>query len=181
MDTQNPTRFSHKHITRASTFGVQVAIALQNAKLFEELRLFNEELDLRVAERTRALHEESNRVKILLRITSELSASLDQDHVLNQALHLVNDVVNATQGVILLVDPESDEFVFRAAFGMERPIPLRGVSTGMMQHEGLAGWMIENRSAVIVDDTLTDPRWVNRPDSSDHRAVLGFLSYPTKK
>ncbi len=173
VDTQNPTRFSHKHITRASTFGVQVAIALQNAKLFEELRLFNEELDLRVAERTRALHEESNRVKILLRITSELSASLDQDHVLNQALHLVNEVVNATQGVILLVDPESDEFVFRAAFGMERPIPLRGVSTGMLQHEGLAGWMIENRSAVIVDDTLTDPRWVNRPDSSDHRAVLG--------
>ena len=173
IDTQNPTRFNHKHITRASTFSIQVAIALQNAKLFEELRRFNEELDLRVAERTRALNEESNRVKILLRITSELSASLDQDHVLNQALYLVNEVVNATQGVILLVDPESNQFVFRAALGLERPIPPRGVTTGMMQHEGLAGWMIENRSAVIVDDTSTDPRWVSRPESSDHRAVLG--------
>ena len=173
IDTHNPIRFNHKHVTRASTFGVQVAIALQNAKLFEELRRFNEELDLREAERTPALHEESNRVKILLRITSELSASLDQDHVLNQALHLVNEVVNATQGVILLVDQETDQFVFRAALGMERPIPPRGVTTDMMQHEGLAGWMIENRSAVIVDDTSTDPRWVDRPESSSHRAVLG--------
>ncbi|MCA9873297.1 MAG: GAF domain-containing protein [Anaerolineales bacterium] len=173
IDTHNPNRFNHKHVTRASTFGVQVAIALQNAKLFEELRRFNEELDLRVAERTRALHEESNRVKILLRITSELSASLDQDHVLNQALHLVNEVVNATQGVILLIDQESNQFVFRAALGMERPIPPRGVSTGMMQHEGLAGWIIENRSAVIVEDTTTDPRWIERPESSEHRAVLG--------
>jgi len=173
IDTHNPNRFNHKHITRASTFGVQVAIALQNAKLFEELRRFNEELDLRVAERTRALHEESNRVKILLRITSELSASLDQDHVLNQALHLVNEVVNATQGVILLVDQETDQFVFRAALGMERPIPPRGITTNMMQHEGLAGWIIENRSAVIVDDTSLDPRWVDRPESSEHRAVLG--------
>jgi signal transduction histidine kinase len=173
VDTQNPTRFSHTHITRASIFGVQVAIALQNARLFEELRHFNEELDLRVAERTRALHEESNRVKILLRITSELSASLDQDHVLNQALHLVNEVANATQGVILLIDPETDEFVFRAALGLERPLPPRGAATGMLQHEGLAGWIIENRSAVIVNDTSSDPRWVNRPQSTDHRAVLG--------
>jgi signal transduction histidine kinase/GAF domain-containing protein len=173
IDTQNPNRFSHKHITRASIFGVQIAIALQNAQLFEELRRFNLELDLRVAERTRALNEESNRVKILLRITSELSASLDQDHVLNQALHLVNEVVNATQGVILLIDTDTDEFVFRAAVGLERPIPPRGVPTGMLQHEGLAGWMIENRSAVIVDDTRTDPRWVARPDSNEHRAVLG--------
>lgn len=173
VDTQNPNRFSHKHVTRATIFGVQAAIALQNARFFEELRRFNEELDLRVAERTRALHEESNRVKILLRITSELSASLDQDRVLNQALHLVNEVANATQGVILLVDPETDQFVFRAALGLERPIPPRGIATGMKQHEGLAGWIIENRSAVIVNDTSADPRWLDRPESSDHRAVLG--------
>lgn len=173
VDTENPNRFSHTHITRASIFGVQAAIALQNARLFEELRRLTEELDLRVAERTRALNEESNRVKILLRITSELSSSLDQDHVLNQALHLVNEVANATQGVILLIEPETGEFIFRAALGLDRVLPPRGAATGMMQHEGLAGWMVENRSAVIVNDTAIDPRWIDRPQSNEHRAVLG--------
>lgn len=111
VDTENAERFTGKDITRATIFGVQVAIALRNARLFEEQRRFNEELDLRVAERTRALHEESNRVKILLRITSELAASLDQDRVLNQALHLVNEVINATEGVIMLIDHETGELI----------------------------------------------------------------------
>ncbi|MBE2220232.1 MAG: GAF domain-containing protein [Anaerolineae bacterium] len=173
VDTNKPVRFSDKHITWATMFGVQATIALRNAKLFEELHRFNEELDLRVAERTRALHEESNRVKILLRITSELSESLDQDHVLNQALHLVNEVVNATQGVILLINQENNQFTFQAAFGLDRAIPRQGVPTGMSTKEGLAGWMIDNRSAVIVDDTEKDPRWVIRPSSQNHRSVLG--------
>lgn len=173
VDTQNANRFTDKDISWATTFGVQVAIALQNAKLFDELRQFNETLDHRVAERTKALNDESNRVKILLRITSELSASLDQDRVLNQALHLVNGVVNATEGAILLIDNESGEFIFRAAIGTERPIPLRGIPSGMMRHEGLAGWMIENHSAVIVHDAHEDPRWLERETSMKHRSVLG--------
>ncbi|VAW34078.1 hypothetical protein MNBD_CHLOROFLEXI01-29, partial [hydrothermal vent metagenome] len=45
VDTQNDSRFSHKDIIWATTFGVQVAIALQNAKLFEELHELNATLD----------------------------------------------------------------------------------------------------------------------------------------
>lgn len=173
VEKTNPDRFTEKDITQASMFGVQAAIALQNARLFEELRQFNEKLDLRVAERTRALNEESTRVKILLRITSELSASLDQDRVLNRALQLVNEVVNATQGVILLIDQESGELIFRAAFGTEHgTISYPGVPSGLMQDEGLAGWMIENRSSVIVHDTREDPRWIKRETSRNLRSVL---------
>ncbi len=173
VDTQNPDRFNDKDISWATSFGVQVAIALQNANLFDELREFNETLDHRVAERTQALNDESNRVKILLRITTELSASLDQDRVLSQALQLVNGVVDATEGAILLIDQESGEFIFRAAIGSGRHIPPGGIPSGMMRNEGLAGWMVENRSAVIVHDTRNDPRWQERDTSLKHSSVLG--------
>lgn len=172
VDNQHRYRFSAKDLAQATTFGVQSAIALQNARLFNQLRQLNEELDLRVARRTQDLNEESNRVKILLRVTTELSASLDQDRVLNQALHLVNEVVNANQGVILLIDQESEELVFRGSLGLDRKLSPKGVPTGMMRHEGLAGWIIDNRSPVIVSDTLTDSRWVDRPTSQNIRSVL---------
>lgn len=173
VDKNDPDRFSDKDITQATTFSIQVAIALQNAKLFEELRHFNEELDLRVAERTQALNEESNRVKMLLRISSDLATSLDQDRVLTQALSLVNEVVNATQGVIMLIDQETDDLVFRAALGLERPSTAQEIPSGIKQDQGLAGWMIHNRSAVIVHDTWEDPRWIDLPTSRSYRSVLG--------
>jgi signal transduction histidine kinase len=173
VDKNDPDRFSDKDITQATTFSIQVAIALQNAKLFEELRHFNEELDLRVAERTQALNEESNRVKMLLRISSDLATSLDQDRVLTQALSLVNEVVNATQGAIMLIDQETEDLVFRAALGLERPSTPQDIASGIKQDQGLAGWMIHNRSAVIVHDTLEDPRWIDLPNSRAYRSVLG--------
>ena len=173
VDRHNPERFGDKDLTQATTFGIQVAIALQNAKLFEELRHFNEELDLRVAERTHALNEESTRVKILLRISAELAASLDEDRVLNQALNLVNEVVNATQGVILLIDQATDELIFRAALGMEQPSLALNTPSDIKRDQGVAGWMIQNRSAIIVHDTQEDPRWISLPKSQHHRSVLG--------
>lgn len=172
-DIHNANRFSDKDVTQATTFGVQVAFALQNAKLFEELRQLNEELDSRVANRTRELNEESNRVKILLRITTELSASLDQDRVLTKALDLVNEVVNATSGVILLLNQETGEFDFRASLNHQRPLSHKGTPSGLKRGQGLAGWMLENRSAVIVYDTKEDPRWIELPTSSEIRSVLG--------
>lgn len=172
VDHANPNRFSDKDVAEATVFGVQAAIALQNATLFAEQRRFSEALDSRVAERTRELHEESNRVKILLRITSELSTSLDQTRVLNRALLLVNEVVHATQAVILLIDPVDGELVFRATLGTPLPTPPEGIRSGLMYNEGLAGWMIQNREAVLVHDTEEDSRWVYRATSSEHRSVL---------
>jgi signal transduction histidine kinase len=115
---------------------------------------------------------DSARVKTLLEITSELSASLDHDRVLMRALEIVNEIVNASQGVILLINETSDELVFRAALGEDRQLSPHGLPSGMMQNEGLAGWIIANRSSVIVHDTHQDPRWIERESSKDHRSVL---------
>lgn len=174
VEKNQPLRFTAQDVQRATQFGVQAAIAMRNAQLFTELRQLNEELDERVAERTHALGEERDRVQILLRISTELAASLDEDRVLNRALELVNEVVNGTQGVILLIDQETGDLMFRAALGgRPREIPTGGLPTGLRRSEGLAGWIIKNQEAVIVDDTETDERWVDLPTSREIRSALG--------
>jgi signal transduction histidine kinase len=173
VDRHNPERFTIRDLDKANAFAVQVAIAIHNAQLVTSLRELNEQLDQRVATRTRDLGEERDRFLMLLRITTELSASLDEDRVLGRALELINGVVHASEGLILLIDESSREFVIRAAFGMETNIPPRGRPSGMMRDEGLAGWVVANREAVILHHAPDDPRWTDRPNARHYRSVLG--------
>jgi signal transduction histidine kinase len=136
-----------------------------------EIAHFFEELDERVAHRTRALAQESERVKFLLRITTELIASLDLDRVLNRALELVNEVVHSERGVILLIDEQSDELLIQAGFGLEEPVLAEGRASGLRRNQGLAGWVINNKRAVVVEDVLKDVRWVDSQPQQDRSAL----------
>jgi signal transduction histidine kinase len=173
IDQTVPERFGPRDIEQATVFGVQAAIAIQNAQLVTALRSLNEELDDRVAKRTLALGQERDRVQYLLRVTTELTASLDEDRVLSRALELVNEVVNATQGGILLINSEEGNLVYRSAFGLDTPsIPNHSLNVSLKFNEGLAGWLIRNRQPIIIDDTHKDDRWERRPDTPDHRSAL---------
>ncbi len=149
----------------------QAAVAMSNARLYDQVVKFTQELEGRVIERTRELAHanteltaERDRVEILYRITSELSASLDLDRVLNRALELVIGAVGAPHGSILLIDQQTDMLMLRAVLGKNRAVPGGGKPTPFRRGEGLAGWVIANRQAVIVPDVLSDTRWIEHTD-----------------
>ena len=168
--------FSATEVATLSALADQVAVAVENARLFDEVRRFSQELERRVEDRTQALAtamreltEERDRVETLYRITSQLSVSLDLDHVLNLALRLVVDAVGAERASILMLDTGSGKLIYRAALGAEEKLPLGGVITRFSQGEGLAGWVIEKREAVIVPDIRQDPRWVESRSGSERK------------
>lgn len=172
VDRRNPNRFTLRDIDKANAFAVQVAIAMHNAQLVTALRELNEELDQRVMSRTEALGEERDRFQMLLRITTELSTSLDESRVLTRALELVNSAIHAEQGSILLLDEERDEFIVRAAFGTPDKIPPHGRLSGIHRDEGLAGWVVENQRPIILTNTTQDKRWIVTPNTEDFSSAL---------
>ncbi|MGW8318134.1 MAG: GAF domain-containing protein, partial [Candidatus Promineifilaceae bacterium] len=174
VDTDNPGRFGPEDLERATLFGMQAAIAIRNARMVTELRELNERLDVRVAERTRALGQERDRVQYLLRVTSELSASLDQHRVLYRALQLINEIVNATHGAILLVDNDTGRLVHPAAYDTHRLPPMPGVDMGPRPKEGLPGWIVKNRRAIIIDDMADDDRWTGAVAVPDLSSVMAL-------
>jgi signal transduction histidine kinase/GAF domain-containing protein len=171
QDYHNENAFNRQDIRTLTTIAAQVAVAITNARLIRELRKLNEQLDTRVAERTRALGEERDRVQILLRITTELSTSLDQQHVSDRALHMVNEFVNANQGGIILVDPDSGELTYRAGFGLD------GVQQGsLISGQGIIPKLItqtlkERQSATVADLTAL-PEWRNGSSPIKARSLL---------
>jgi PAS domain S-box-containing protein len=172
VETTEPDRFSIQDVEQIAFFGAQAAIAVKNAQLVTDMRQLNEELDLRVAERTKALGEERDRVQYLLRITNELAASLDQDRVLIRALELVNEVVQATHGSIMLVDSVTGELIYPSAFDTHKLPPLPRVDLGLRPEEGLAGWIIRNREAIIIDDSREDDRWEAKSRNPELRSII---------
>ena len=103
---------------------------------------------------------ELRRTETLLRLSTELSTSLDLDRVLHRCLSLMQEVVPADQGAILLMPIETDNLILRASFGFPEPIPPGGRPSRYSRVEGLAGWVIQNRQPIIVDDLPKDERWI---------------------
>ncbi len=174
--------FVSEEIHLAQAFANQAAAALQNARLYEEILRFSEELEQRVERRThelaQALQEltaERDRVEALYRITAEVYASLDLDPVLNRTLELVTKAVGAERGTILLEDPESRELIYRSAFGVGIQVPPGGIATRFRRGEGLAWWIMARGEAVCIDDLSRDPRWLpSQIAEPTHHACLGL-------
>ncbi len=164
-----PDDFSTAEVATLSALADQVSVAVDNARLFEEVRDFSQALEQRVEERTKELaaameelEEERDRVEALYRITAQLSASLDLDHVLSKAMASILNAVGADRATTLLMDSESQRLILRAAVGEGVDLPPGGRATRFSRGEGLAGWVIEQRTLAMVPDLQEDDRWVKK-------------------
>lgn len=171
--------FAAHEIRLAQAIANQAAVAIQNARLYEEIRRFTEELEQRVEERTqelsRALQEltaERDRIAALYRIASQVASSLDIGQVLHRTLEIVVSATKASQGFILLLDSQTGTLIRRAAVGVPEHIPVTGLPTRFRRGEGLAGWVALHRESVLIPDLTSDPRWVPGLADAGQRSAL---------
>ncbi|HSG26301.1 MAG TPA: GAF domain-containing protein [Anaerolineales bacterium] len=151
--------FSEEDQVLVESLAQQIALALENARLYAESQRINEILEKRVAERTQALAQEHQFSQILLKISTELSSSLDLDMVLNRSLAMLQEATGAEQCNILISRPPEPHFIFRAGAGIHESPPMGGSPSALKVEEGIAGWVIKNQQALIVKDLLKDQVW----------------------
>ena len=171
--------FSQSDLQILSTLANQASVSIQNGRLFAETQHLAETLEQRVNERTAELQREQRNTETLLRILTEVSASLDLDRALSRTLALLNEAIGAEQGTIMLLNVENNTLQFKAGYGYasgETPsgTPVSGGKPFTLRvGEGLAGWVVKNRQPTLVEDLLKDSRWVVSPhSSSQHRSAI---------
>jgi signal transduction histidine kinase len=98
IDRDQPHSFTAEDVELTLAFANQAAVAIDNARLFNEVQTHAERLDARVRERTREL-------EALYGITAAAIEYLDLDRVLARALELAVQAVGCPGGAIYLVQP----------------------------------------------------------------------------
>ena len=168
--------YSQDDLQVLGTLANQATVAIQNGRLFAETQRLAEELEERVVERTAQLQHEQQNTETLLRILMEVSSSLDLDRALNRTLALLNDAIGAEQGTIMLLHPDDNKLHFRAGYGyLTSQAVAESRATVLKVGEGLAGWVVDHREAVLVEDLYLDSRWMRPASSSgtrEHRSAI---------
>jgi PAS domain S-box-containing protein len=163
-----------------STLANQATVAIQNARLLGETQKLAATLEQRVVDRTAELAHEQHNTETLLRILTEVSASLDLDRALSRTLALLNDAIGAEQGTIMLLHAEDNMLHYRAGYGYATEATSQSGTSNQADviklkiGEGLAGWVVKQRQSVKVDDLYQDSRWVvsQGSQSQNHRSAL---------
>ncbi|MCU0479927.1 MAG: GAF domain-containing protein [Anaerolineae bacterium] len=136
------------------TVGSQLGVAIQNARLFQRVRGFADDLNKQVAERTNELESERDRIDTLYQITSELARTLDMERLMPRALGMVAKAVNAHDGVIMQLDLMTDQLYSRAALNPHSL--MESADGGHASHpaERVARWLIEEDEHVQIVENL---------------------------
>jgi signal transduction histidine kinase len=149
----------------------QAAIALENARLYAEVRGFNAVLEQHIAERTHELQRERDMLQTLHDIALEVSSTLDLDTLLENSLSALAKLVDVTQGSIMLIDPDTDQLVHRAVLGQKGDVGVTRFPMG----QGIVGWVAQHRKPALVPDVLKDSRWLHLSDADTQRKTTGSI------
>jgi len=151
--SRNLGEFTPAEVETLRNFAAAVAIAIENARLFQSERRY------------------ADTMETLAEIGRDFAATLDLDELLPRIAQHIKRVIGYRTFGILLVDEEAGEIVMRHAVRYTDTILEKRVKLG----EGLVGWAAQHREAVLVDDVSQDPRYIKVLDDVRSELVVPLL------
>ena len=134
-------------------FGAHVAVAIENARLFEYERHYTSTLET------------------LSEIAREFAAILNVDELLTRIANLTRRVVDYRTFGILLLNEETQELEMKVAvrYGDKVSVPRIRVGTG------LVGYAALHKELVLVPDVSLDPRYIKLVEDARSELVIPLL------
>lgn len=157
LAADTPDIFTVEHPAIAYEVATQLAVALENAQLHAETRRRTQQLA--------ALNNASR----------AMASTLELEVVLRQTMAEVKTILNAEGASVLLHDQASNELFFATVVPPDAEI-LAGMRLPLT--EGIAGWVMQERQAVLVDDVQRDPRFYDRIDIVTGLTTKSLLAVP---
>lgn len=119
LDVQDdkPYRFIQSDIDTFNTLAAQITIALENAKLFEEIKQINEERLSRERRKSEIQRQHLSQLRIAADISKQLSTILDPERLLDKTVTLLQQYFDLYHVHIYLFDHTNRYLIMRAGSG----------------------------------------------------------------
>ena len=138
--------FTEKQIELVTTFADQAVIAIENARLFDE-----------VQSRTRELSQSIGELRALGEVSQAVNSTLDLETVLTTIVAKATQLSSTEAGAIYVFDDASREFRLRATYGMDDTIIAAIRDRHIHIGETAIGRAVEQRVPIQIPDVQNDP------------------------
>lgn len=105
------------------------------------------------------LWQEWRRTATLQRVGLQLNSTIRRDELLRIIMETTAETMRAEGSAVILADEERGDLYFQVATG-ERNEEIREIR--LAKGEGIAGWVFEHGTPVLIADAARDPRWSSR-------------------
>jgi GAF domain-containing protein len=151
--------FSNWDLLEFTSLANQVAIALENARLF------------------RSHQEKIKRLRKQQEISALLNSTLNQSEIRKRAIEAATTLMDAEAGSLLLLDEAAKELYFEVALG-EKGEGVREIRLKVGQ--GIAGYVAQTGEPVVVNDVQNDPRFFKGADKKASFVTRNMVCVPVK-
>jgi signal transduction histidine kinase/ActR/RegA family two-component response regulator len=146
--------FQQSEIDLLYTFAHQAAIAIGNAKLYEDSL------------------EKIKQLTTLYEIGKTFSSTLDLDELFKKALELLKDRWGYVLGGIFFLDKEKDELYIRHVVGRNfEEVKHMRFKVGV---DGIVGWVAKTGELLYVSDVSKDPRYIPGSPAGKSEVAIPF-------
>ena len=152
--SRNLGEFTPSEVETLRNFAAAVAIAIENARLFESERRY------------------SDTIETLAEISREFAGILNLDQLLERIAHRLKRLIDYRTFGILLVDEDAGMVRMQYAVNYDDRLPPKAVKLG----EGLVGYAALNKVPVLVDDVSKDVRYIKVVDDARSELVVPLLA-----
>jgi adenylate cyclase len=149
----DPAAFQEEDLLAARFFANQAGVAVRQAQL------------------AASADSARNMLAAFYEAARDLGESESVDEVLRRALASAAALTISSHGTVLLLDDNGERVAYRVSLDSENVAPLQMVA-GPMMRQGLAGWVVRERRAALIDDAEQDDRWLPGPGLGDIRSAL---------
>jgi sigma-B regulation protein RsbU (phosphoserine phosphatase) len=148
-----PGQFTETDEALLRQFGAHVAVAIENARLFEDARQYTSTLET------------------LAEIGREFGAILQLDELLTRIANLTKRLIDYRTFGILLLSDETGELEMKVAVRYGDTESMPRVQLGV----GLVGYAALHKEAVLVPDVSKDPRYIKVVDDARSELVIPLM------